>query len=182
MDIVKVVENSPQTAISEDIDVISSGVVESKRGSLIAVPDSKEWEILHLRAQWTASAVVGTRQPVLAVRGPTGRRLITRYFGDAAANQVITVEWGSVSRRNAGAAAEAGNFILNDDTDGSPDVRSSSELGRLILPAGFQIAFYDAADIQQANTIIIRVLVIERDVAVLEPGREAVVTGGRRPR
>ena len=158
--IVRVVENSPKTVLSTD--TIDDGNGNQKPGSLLAVPDSKEWELLHLRAEWTASAVAGTRQPVLMVRSPTMQQLISRFFGNAGASQTITVEWGSVSHANRGGASEGENFVLNEAI-GSPAIRSSSQLWKLILPARFQIAFFDAASIAQANTVIIRAFVKEYD-------------------
>src|SRR3990167_6525308 len=157
---IRVVENSPQTISATD--TIDDGNGTFKPGSLIAVPDWKEWEIMHLRAEWTASAVAGTRQPVLMIRSPTMQQPISRVFGNAGASQTITVEWGSVSRATRGGASEGESFVLNEAI-GSPAIRSSSQLWKLTLPARFQIAFFDAASIAQANTVIIRAFVKEYD-------------------
>jgi len=177
--IVRVVENSPQSLAATD--TIDDGIGQQRPGSQLVVPDSKEWEVIHLRLQWTASADLGTRQPILQIRSPTLQRIINRFFGNAAANQVIAVEWGNVGHSNRGADTEGATFVQNE-ANGSPDVRNSGEITKLILPEDFQIAFFDLANIAAANTVIIRLLVMEREIAVDELGRQVYTTPGRRPR
>lgn len=121
--------------------VLQSDEAADDSDKALTVPTGKEWRVLSIRVELTATATVGTRQLEVEYRDAANDILWSLLGGTVAASGTLIEQYAPVG----------GDVVIPEG---------------IILPAGFNVRVFDNAVIDvAADDMIIQMLVEERDAA-----------------